>query len=282
MRDVKREEQPTDLACEKCGTPMVIKWGRAASSSPAAATRSARTPRTSRATTTARSRSREAETHRRDVRRSAAGRCRCASAASASSSAAPATRSARHVQPLAQAGADRHRTAPTAGRARCMERRSRRGKIVLQLQPLSRVQVRDLGPRRSPSRARTAAPPFVVEKMTKRCRAPSRRCLQRGLRATRSTRCRSRGGERAERRCGGGVPTTPLRDRFGTACTIVGGGLAGCEAAVAARAPRRRACDLYEMRPVRAHRGAPRPIGSPSWSARTPSATPRSRPPSAC
>jgi DNA topoisomerase-1 len=28
MRDVKREEIPTDLVCEKCGSPMVIKWGR--------------------------------------------------------------------------------------------------------------------------------------------------------------------------------------------------------------------------------------------------------------
>src|SRR5712692_6248872 len=28
MRDVKREEQPTDLTCEKCGSPMIIKWGR--------------------------------------------------------------------------------------------------------------------------------------------------------------------------------------------------------------------------------------------------------------
>ena len=28
MRDVKREEIPTDFKCEKCGTPMVIKWGR--------------------------------------------------------------------------------------------------------------------------------------------------------------------------------------------------------------------------------------------------------------
>jgi DNA topoisomerase-1 len=28
MRDVKREERPTTLACEKCGQPMVIKWGR--------------------------------------------------------------------------------------------------------------------------------------------------------------------------------------------------------------------------------------------------------------
>src|SRR5437763_6412455 len=27
MRDVKREEKPTDLVCEKCGSPMVIKWG---------------------------------------------------------------------------------------------------------------------------------------------------------------------------------------------------------------------------------------------------------------
>jgi DNA topoisomerase-1 len=28
MRDVKREEQPTDLVCEKCGKPMVVKFGR--------------------------------------------------------------------------------------------------------------------------------------------------------------------------------------------------------------------------------------------------------------
>ena len=28
MRDLKREEQPTDQICEKCGKPMVIKWGR--------------------------------------------------------------------------------------------------------------------------------------------------------------------------------------------------------------------------------------------------------------
>ncbi len=28
MRDVKREEVPTEIACEKCGTMMVVKWGR--------------------------------------------------------------------------------------------------------------------------------------------------------------------------------------------------------------------------------------------------------------
>jgi DNA topoisomerase-1 len=28
MRDVKREGQPTNIACEKCGAAMVIKWGR--------------------------------------------------------------------------------------------------------------------------------------------------------------------------------------------------------------------------------------------------------------
>ena len=28
MRDVKREEIPTEWVCEKCGKPMVIKWGR--------------------------------------------------------------------------------------------------------------------------------------------------------------------------------------------------------------------------------------------------------------
>jgi len=28
MRNVKREETPTDLVCEKCSSPMVIKWGK--------------------------------------------------------------------------------------------------------------------------------------------------------------------------------------------------------------------------------------------------------------
>ena len=28
MRDVKREERPTDVACEKCGAMMVVRWGR--------------------------------------------------------------------------------------------------------------------------------------------------------------------------------------------------------------------------------------------------------------
>ncbi|HQL00952.1 MAG TPA: type I DNA topoisomerase [Smithellaceae bacterium] len=28
MRNVKKEETPTDLVCEKCGSPMVIKWGK--------------------------------------------------------------------------------------------------------------------------------------------------------------------------------------------------------------------------------------------------------------
>jgi DNA topoisomerase-1 len=28
MRNIKREEEPTDLVCEKCGSPMIIKWGR--------------------------------------------------------------------------------------------------------------------------------------------------------------------------------------------------------------------------------------------------------------
>ena len=28
MRDVKREAIPTDQSCDKCGKPMVLKWGR--------------------------------------------------------------------------------------------------------------------------------------------------------------------------------------------------------------------------------------------------------------
>ena len=53
MRDVKRQEVPTDIACEKCGAMMVIKWGETASFSPAPVIRIARTPKTSNATTKA-------------------------------------------------------------------------------------------------------------------------------------------------------------------------------------------------------------------------------------
>ncbi len=28
MTDIKRLEKPTDLVCEKCGKPLVIKWGK--------------------------------------------------------------------------------------------------------------------------------------------------------------------------------------------------------------------------------------------------------------
>src|ERR1019366_4452877 len=28
MADIKRMERPTDLICDKCGKPMVIKWGK--------------------------------------------------------------------------------------------------------------------------------------------------------------------------------------------------------------------------------------------------------------
>jgi ssDNA-binding Zn-finger/Zn-ribbon topoisomerase 1 len=28
MTDIKRMEKPTDLTCEKCGRPLVVKWGR--------------------------------------------------------------------------------------------------------------------------------------------------------------------------------------------------------------------------------------------------------------
>ncbi len=28
MTDIKRMEKPTDLVCDKCGKPMVIKWGK--------------------------------------------------------------------------------------------------------------------------------------------------------------------------------------------------------------------------------------------------------------
>ncbi len=28
MTDIKRMEKPTDLTCEKCGKPLVVKWGK--------------------------------------------------------------------------------------------------------------------------------------------------------------------------------------------------------------------------------------------------------------
>ena len=43
MTNIKRMEKPTDLICEKCGKPLVIKWASTAASSPAPATRIAPT-----------------------------------------------------------------------------------------------------------------------------------------------------------------------------------------------------------------------------------------------
>ena len=54
MRDVKREEIPTEHVCEKCGKPMVIKWGRNGAFLACPATRSAATPRSTPAPPTAR------------------------------------------------------------------------------------------------------------------------------------------------------------------------------------------------------------------------------------
>ncbi len=28
MTDIKRMEKPTDIVCDRCGRPMVIKWGK--------------------------------------------------------------------------------------------------------------------------------------------------------------------------------------------------------------------------------------------------------------
>jgi DNA topoisomerase-1 len=47
MRDIKRQEIATDLSCEKCNSPMVIKWAAAASSWPAPIIRNANTPASS-------------------------------------------------------------------------------------------------------------------------------------------------------------------------------------------------------------------------------------------
>ena len=44
MTDIKRMEEPTDQICEKCGKPMVIKWGATANSSRAPDIRNAPTP----------------------------------------------------------------------------------------------------------------------------------------------------------------------------------------------------------------------------------------------
>ena len=46
MKNVKRQEVPTDMKCEKCGHMMVIKWGKLGYSLLARTTRSAKTLKT--------------------------------------------------------------------------------------------------------------------------------------------------------------------------------------------------------------------------------------------
>jgi len=53
MRDLKREEEPTEEVCEKCGKPMVIKWGATVTFWPVPDIPIVATPRNTRATRTA-------------------------------------------------------------------------------------------------------------------------------------------------------------------------------------------------------------------------------------
>ena len=155
MRDVKREERPTDLVVREVRQAAWSSSGAgAASSSRAAATRSARTRRTSRATTTARSARSSPRPTDRGVRRSAGGRCRCASAASASSSAARATRSAR-----------------TSSRSTSRCRRASRASSAARARSTSAARAAATS-----STAATAIPSARSRPGTSRCMEPCPRC----------------------------------------------------------------------------------------------------------
>ena len=148
MRDVKREERPTDLVCEKCGKPMVIKWGRrgeflACSGYPECTQHHELHARRGRHHPAGRARDRPTR-----HASSAASRCRCASAASASSSAARAIPECKSVQPLLK-------PMPTGikclacGEGEMLERRSRRGKIFYSCNRYPDCTVRGVGPARA-------------------------------------------------------------------------------------------------------------------------------------
>ena len=113
MRDVKREAIPTDQICDKCGKPMVLKWGRfgqflacsgypdckntrevvrqRATSTPTTGPRWPPRPRRPRSTTAPN----PLETERRALREVRQADGACAGDASASSSPARATPTAR-------------------------------------------------------------------------------------------------------------------------------------------------------------------------------------------
>ncbi len=87
MRDLKREETPTDFKCEKCSRRWSSSGVATANSSPAAAIPSARTPKSSCAKRTGRSRSRPS---RRPIKSARPARRRCWSSAAVSASSWPA------------------------------------------------------------------------------------------------------------------------------------------------------------------------------------------------
>ena len=190
MRDVKREERPTDLVCERCGKPMVIKWGRAR-----------RVPRLQRLPRVPQ----HQELHARRGRHDQVVEARDRPTETCEKCGKPMqVRFGRfgkflgcsgypgvQERPAApQAGADRHQVPRCAARARCYERRSRARQDLLQLQPLPGLQVRGLGQAR-PRAVSAVRAPFVIEKVTKRS-GTVRRCAREGcdwmVRSTRTRR----------------------------------------------------------------------------------------------
>ena len=322
MRDVKREERPTDLVCEKCGKPMVIKWGRrgeflACSGYPEC---------------------RNTTNFTRDddgkiVARGAGGRRR--GVREVRQADAGALRPLRQVPRLLrlsrvqehpaapQADAHRRRRAPMCGQGEMYERRlaarqdsstacnrypeckfATWDKPVLEPCPkcgapfLTEKVTKRYGivrncpretcdwvsspssPRQRAAAARTARG-RIARRRTTSVRRPARsraahglpRQAEGGRRTRRPWQGRKAAGSQArspaEDRDREGGPRRPEAAPHGAArrrghddrVTVVGGGLAGCEAAWQL-ARRGVPVDLYEMRPRARHRGARRPISS--------------------
>ena len=174
MRDVKTQERPTDLKCERCGEPMVIKWGRrgeflACSQLSRVQQHQELQPRRGR-----QDRGREGRDHGRGVRE-------------VRQADAHALRPLRQVPRLlglsrvqdpsrGEAGQAAASACPDCGEGEVVEKRSPHAARCSTAATATRTASSRAGTSRSRSRVPSAAP-FIVEKVTKRA-GTVRRCLK--------------------------------------------------------------------------------------------------------
>ena len=192
MRDVKREEIPTDFKCEKCKSPMVIKWGRNGEFLACSGYPECKNTKEFVRKKTAPSRSRPRPT---TDEKCETCRRRCWSSAGASASSSPA----RAIPTARRRG--RSRSASSCPRPNCggflTEKRSRRGKVFFGCSNYAKTGCDFVSwDRPVPQKCPQCGAPFLVKRENRRG-GGRMRCIVRGLRLLGESARGGRGRRRA-------------------------------------------------------------------------------------